>query len=61
MLWQSRFTIWAIFESARQYSMRGVQIWRSGGVRSLVGPTEEIFQPLLGGFARWMGASLHSS
>ena len=25
MLWQSRFTIWAIFESARQYSMRGVQ------------------------------------
>ena len=30
------------FESARQYAMRGVQIWRSGGVRSLV---EEVTAP----------------
>ena len=27
------------FESARQYAMRGVQIWRSGGVQS---PVEEV-------------------
>ena len=25
------------FETARQYAMRGVQIWRSGGVQSHVG------------------------
>jgi tetratricopeptide (TPR) repeat protein len=30
------------FDSARQYAMRGVQIWRSGGVQSLV---EEIPSP----------------
>jgi serine/threonine protein kinase len=30
------------FESARQYAMRGVQIWRSGGVQS---PVEEITAP----------------
>ena len=27
------------FETARQYAMRGVQIWRSGGVQS---PVEEV-------------------
>jgi len=30
------------FESTRQYAMRGVQIWRSGGVRS---PVEEVTAP----------------
>jgi serine/threonine protein kinase/tetratricopeptide (TPR) repeat protein len=30
------------FETARQYAMRGVQIWRSGGVRS---PVEEVVSP----------------
>jgi serine/threonine protein kinase/tetratricopeptide (TPR) repeat protein len=30
------------FEAARQYAMRGVQIWRSGGVRS---PVEEVVSP----------------
>ena len=30
------------FETARQYAMRGVQIWRSGGVRS---PVEELDAP----------------
>jgi predicted ATPase len=30
------------FESARQYAMRGVQIWRSGGVHS---PVEEVTAP----------------
>src|SRR5271166_559237 len=30
------------FESARQYAMRGVQIWRSGGVES---PIEEVTAP----------------
>ena len=30
------------FESARQYAMRGVQIWRSGGVQS---PVEELTAP----------------
>ena len=30
------------FESARQYAMRGVQIWRSGGVQS---PVEEVDAP----------------
>ena len=30
------------FEAARQYAMRGVQIWRSGGVQSLV---EELSAP----------------
>ena len=30
------------FEAARQYAMRGVQIWRSGGVQS---PVEEISAP----------------
>jgi hypothetical protein len=30
------------FESAREYAMRGVEIWRSGGVRS---PVEEITAP----------------
>jgi tetratricopeptide (TPR) repeat protein len=30
------------FDSARQYAMRGVQIWRSGGVQS---PVEEIASP----------------
>ena len=30
------------FEAARQYAMRGVQIWRSGGVHS---PVEEFFAP----------------
>jgi hypothetical protein len=30
------------FETARQYAMRGVQIWRSGGVHS---PIEEFFTP----------------
>jgi tetratricopeptide (TPR) repeat protein len=30
------------FESARQYAMRGVQIWRSGGVQS---PVEEVTAP----------------
>ena len=30
------------FESARQYAMRGVQIWRSGGVQS---PVEEFIAP----------------
>ena len=31
------------FETARQYAMRGVQIWRSGGVQS---PVEEVDAPL---------------
>jgi hypothetical protein len=30
------------FESARQYAMRGVQMWRSGGVQSAV---EEVYAP----------------
>src|SRR5262249_40197163 len=30
------------FETARQYAMRGVQIWRSGGVQS---PLEEVTAP----------------
>ena len=30
------------FDSARKYAMRGVQIWRSGGVQS---PVEEIASP----------------
>ena len=30
------------FETARQYAMRGVQIWRSGGVQS---PFEEVDAP----------------
>ena len=30
------------FETARQYAMRGVQIWRSGGVQS---PVEEVIAP----------------
>ena len=30
------------FETARQYAMRGVQIWRSGGVQS---PVEEVTRP----------------
>jgi hypothetical protein len=30
------------FDSAQQYAMRGVQIWRSGGVQS---PVEEIASP----------------
>jgi tetratricopeptide (TPR) repeat protein len=30
------------FEAARRYAMRGVQIWRSGGVRS---PVEEVVSP----------------
>jgi serine/threonine protein kinase/predicted ATPase len=30
------------FESARQYAIRGIQIWRSGGVRS---PVEEVAAP----------------
>ena len=30
------------FETARQYAMRGVQIWRSGGVQS---PVEEVSAP----------------
>ena len=30
------------FETARQYAMRGVQIWRSGGVQS---PVEEVTAP----------------
>ena len=30
------------FEAARQYAMRGVQIWRSGGVQS---PVEEVTRP----------------
>ena len=33
------------FEAARQYAMRGVQIWRSGGVQS---PVEEIDTPVVG-------------
>jgi serine/threonine protein kinase/tetratricopeptide (TPR) repeat protein len=36
------------FETARQYAMRGVQIWRSGGVRS---PVEEVVSPYLLGRA----------
>ena len=32
------------FESARQYAMRGVQIWRSGGVQS---PVEEVMSPVV--------------
>ena len=32
------------FETARQYAMRGVQIWRSGGVQS---PVEEINAPVV--------------
>ena len=30
------------FESARQYAMRGLQIWRSGSVHS---PVQELFAP----------------
>ena len=30
------------FESARQYAMRGIQVWRSGGVQS---PVEEVTTP----------------
>jgi hypothetical protein len=30
------------FEAARQYAMRGVQMWRSGGVQS---PVEEVYAP----------------
>jgi predicted ATPase len=30
------------FEAARQYAMRGLQIWRSGGVQS---PVEEVYAP----------------
>src|SRR5262249_18491140 len=30
------------FEAARQYAMRGVQVWRSGGVQS---PVEEVVSP----------------
>ena len=30
------------FETAQQYAMRGVQIWRSGGVQS---PVEEVSAP----------------
>ena len=30
------------FEAARQYAMRGLQIWRSGGVQS---PVEEVYTP----------------
>ena len=30
------------FEAARQYAMRGLQIWRSGGVQSSV---EEVYAP----------------
>ena len=33
------------FETARQYAMRGVQIWRSGGVQSHV---EEVDTPAVG-------------
>jgi serine/threonine protein kinase len=33
------------FETARQYAMRGVQLWRSGGVQS---PAEEYFTPVVG-------------
>ena len=34
------------FEAARQYAMRGVQIWRSGGVR-VSGP-EDVDTPAVG-------------
>ena len=33
------------FETARQYAMRGLQIWRSGGVHS---PVEEVIAPAVG-------------
>ena len=33
------------FESARQYAMRGLQIWRSGGVQSQV---EDVYAPAVG-------------
>ena len=33
------------FESARQYAMRGVQIWRSGGVQSYA---EDFYTPVVG-------------
>jgi predicted ATPase len=32
------------FESARKYAMRGIEIWRSGDVKSLV---EEVFPPVI--------------
>ena len=32
------------FEAARQYAMRGVEIWRSGGVQS---PAEEVHAPVV--------------
>jgi predicted ATPase len=32
------------FETARKYAMRGIEIWRSGGVKSLV---EEVFAPVI--------------
>jgi adenylate cyclase len=35
----------ADFETARQYAMRGLQIWRSGSVRS---PVEEVSAPAVG-------------
>jgi hypothetical protein len=33
------------FESARQYAMRGVQVWRSGNVQS---HAEEYYTPVVG-------------
>jgi len=43
------------FEAARQYAMRGVEIWRSGGVRS---PVEEVMSPVVvslcyGALSQW--------
>ena len=42
MLWHVTLYFLGDFEAARQHAMRGVRIWRSGGVQS---PVEEITAP----------------
>jgi hypothetical protein len=44
------------FESAREYAMRGVEIWRSGGVRS---PVEEITAPAVTCLHHWSLCDWH--
>ena len=38
------------FESARQYAMRGLQIWRSGNVQSYA---EDLYTPAVGCLVLW--------
>ena len=44
MVWQCTLYLSGDFETARQHAMRGVGIWRSGGVQSTV---EEVHAPVV--------------